>query len=154
MERTTRFLSAQTGVPLTLPTEAQWEVAVRSVEARRWPWGGADPTPHQINADPAHVRRTSPVGVFPAGDGQGGLVDLAGNVWEWTSSAYASPVGAESAATAVSEEAARRAVRGGVWGDDAGGCRAGCRYSDDPDVRDNGMGFRVACRCPIPNPEP
>lgn len=82
------WLSAQTGWPTRLPTEAEWEAAARGRSGRRWPWGDADAESGLINDDEAHLRRTSPVGVFPLSDTPEGMVDASSNVWEWTTSLY------------------------------------------------------------------
>lgn len=69
----------------SLPAEAQWERAARADDARTWPWGDAAPTPQRVcHGEPD----TSPVGGRPEGAGPFGQLDLAGNVWEWVSTAY------------------------------------------------------------------
>ncbi len=67
-----------------LPSEAQWERAARGDDTRTWPWGDEPPT-----ADHATFATTdtSPVGTRARGAGPFGALDLAGNVWEWTTSA-------------------------------------------------------------------
>jgi formylglycine-generating enzyme required for sulfatase activity len=95
-----------------LPTEQEWAWAARSGE-RAWvyPWGDSPPDAARVNACGAectpHVGwdahggkykalypgedgypETSPVGIFGGGDDVWGIHDLAGNVWEWTSSRY------------------------------------------------------------------
>ena len=146
------WLAAQTGRPLRLPTEAEWEAAARGRQARGWPWAsGLDPDPWQINADPAHLRRTSPVGVFPGGDTPEGLCDLSGNVWEWTTSLYTDRLDRQALTTAAADSTARRAVRGGSWYYHTVSCRAGCRGGVAPGVRNYDLGFRVVC-CPIQEP--
>jgi formylglycine-generating enzyme required for sulfatase activity len=90
-----------------LPTADEWEFAAKSGEARIYPWGAApiDGTRANVcdkncttaakNADWADlsiddgVAATSPVGTYPAGATKWGLLDMVGNVWEWTSSDYA-----------------------------------------------------------------
>jgi formylglycine-generating enzyme required for sulfatase activity len=143
------WLCAQRGLPpgnLRLPTEAEWEGATRGPSCRRWPWGDADPEPGQINVDPAHLRRTSPVGVFVEADSPEGLTDLAGNVVEWTLSAYTDQHEASALTTAAPDGLARRVVRGGAWYNTSEYCRAAYRVNFAPVHRGYELGFRlVSC---------
>lgn len=68
-----------------LPTEIEWEFAARGTEARLYPWGNNWNTA-SANAGRETGGRVSEVGRFPNGASPFGVLDLCGNVWEWTSS--------------------------------------------------------------------
>ncbi|MDZ7621769.1 MAG: SUMF1/EgtB/PvdO family nonheme iron enzyme [Candidatus Competibacteraceae bacterium] len=111
------WLSAQTGQAFRLPTEAEWEAAARGRTGRRYAYGEAFDA-SLCNAFDTHIRRTTPVGVFPGGETPDGLIDLTGNTWDWTGSLY-QPY-PYLAADGWEDPAgdARRVVRGGSWSHD------------------------------------
>jgi formylglycine-generating enzyme required for sulfatase activity len=131
-----------------LPSEAEWEAAARGRGAwRRYAWPG-DFDPLRANTAETRLAVTTPVGVFPGGvTPDTGLLDLCGNVWEWTQDAwYDSYEGAPADGSAwESEDAgADRVIRGGSWYGEARSCR--CAYRDDrrPAGRNDALGFRCA----------
>lgn len=140
------WLSAQTGEAYRLLTESEWEAAARGMTGRRYPWGDEFRFDH-CNSLESKWRRTTPIGVFPQGDAQAGddfIADLAGNIWEWTLSAYRRYSDQVTDGRETLHTVDPRVLRGGSWDSSAGGARSACRGRNEPDYRDNYFGFRLA----------
>jgi formylglycine-generating enzyme required for sulfatase activity len=82
-----QWLSRQTGLEFKLPTEAQREKAARGNDQRKYPWGSREPGKDLANFS-GNVGKATPVGSYPAGASPYGLLDMAGNVWEWCGDWY------------------------------------------------------------------
>src|SRR5690606_13727187 len=132
-------------------TEAEREAAARGPQGRVYAYaGGFDPI--RCNTFETHVRRTTPVGIFPGGDTPEGAADLTGNVWDWTSSAYDQerfpyPYRTDDGRDAPEWEG-YRVVRGGSWNDFRDFARASYRGRYFPFIRYYDFGFRVVCGRP------
>ncbi len=138
-----QWLAEETGMAFRLCTEAEWEKACRGESGLIYPWGDTFDV-NKANTFPSFIGMTTPVGRYsPGGDSPYGVADLAGNVWEWTSSAfrdypYDPADGREdTASTGV------RVLRGGSYFDGESGAR--CAERDYATAGDHSVlfGLRV-----------
>ena len=114
-----------------LPTEEEWERAARGPKCTKYPWGNEGIDPFRVNYDESKIGHLTPVGLYPSGASAEGACDMAGNVFEWTSSEW-------------SKGDRFYAWRGGCFSDDRTGARPSCRSNLRPDEQNQFLGFRVA----------
>jgi len=123
-----QWLSVKTKKYWRLPNENEWEVAARGLHGSAYPWGNSF-HPNKANTADQGPNDTLPVGSFPRGASPFGILDMAGQVYEWTS---------------TPGEKGRMTVKGGAWDDHGCGvCRPAARHHRRADMKHTIIGFRL-----------
>lgn len=158
-----QWLSAQTGKSYRLPSEAEFEYALRAGSQGRYPWGsdgvppvrfgnltgGNDVSPSGRNWNNAFVSYGDGYwGPAPGGSylpNAFGLYDLGSNVSEWVSDCWHASYRRAPAdgASWFNPGCRSRVVRGGSWASAPAQARAAWRSASDSDMTNARVGFRV-----------
>lgn len=134
-----RWLGAALNLPITLPTEAQWQRAAQGDDRREYPWGNTFDK-SKCNTKESGIGQPTPVDRYPAGASPYGVMDMCGNVLEWCLN---EPDSLEN--VRLSGEGSR-ALRAGLWNLNQVLARVAYRYHDHPNLRNfNRYRFRVVC---------
>ena len=145
------------GWQVTLPSEAEWEKAARGSEGRVYPWGDKFDAA-KANLEEKGINRTSAVGSYLSGASPYGLLDMSGNVWEWTRSLWGKQDSKPDFVYPYKSEDGRedlkasenffRVLRGGGFVFAPSVARCAFRFWDTPVGVNDRHGFRVVVLSP------
>ena len=120
-----------------LPTEAEWEYAARGPESHLYPWGDDAPNCERARYGDC-ARSPMPVASLPDGASWCGVLDMAGNVWEWVADWFGRYPSGHQENPSGPASGSFRALRGGGWHSPRWEIRATFRLHDTPPTGYNG----------------
>lgn len=132
----TRWLAAETGLAVRLPTEWEWQWAAVGDTGWVYPFG-PDFEADKCNTYESGRGRTVPVQTFHEAHTPFGAVNMSGNTLEWCANEFETP------ANVLETGTGRPAMRGGSWGHDLFNCRATHRFGFNALNSSYAVGFRV-----------
>jgi len=133
-----------------LPTEAEWEYACRAGTETAYSWGNqgdcgkANYGGSWVSSECKSENPGQTMKVASFGPNVFGLYDMHGNVWEWCSDWYGDYPGGTVTDPGGPSNGSHRMFRGGSWDFGAGYCRSASRGRNDPGLRLDDLGFRLA----------
>jgi formylglycine-generating enzyme required for sulfatase activity len=137
------WLRDTTGEKIMLPTEDEWQYAAQGDDGRVYPWGDdwdSSKCRNSVAGGYGSAANTSHVSQYEGrGDSPFGLVDMAGNVWEWCVTDYINKT------PDFNSFAPSRVLRGGSWNNSyTDYFRCYHRYGREPNISYYDFGFRLS----------
>jgi hypothetical protein len=126
-----RWLNAKSNVEIALPSEVQWLRAAIGDTKNLYPWGNEL---DESYCNYGHViGQPTPVSRYVLGSSPFGVVDICGNVWEWT----------RNVRVQREHVSMKRLLVGGAWNSDSSELSSTLRYWQLPQTQNDTIGFRV-----------